>query len=73
MKKVNMNFIAQNVAPIDTKQVAIFDSDGSLVATLPLGGLTPKHQGEKNIHSEHYQIYIYHMHNRMLRQISKKL
>lgn len=47
MKKVNMNFIAQNVAPIDTKQVTIFDSDGNLVATLPLGGLTPKHQGEK--------------------------
>lgn len=47
MKNVDMNFIPQNVAPIGAKQVAIFDSDDNLVATLPLGGLTHKHQGEK--------------------------
>ena len=47
MKKVNMNFIPQNVAPIGAKQVAIFDSGGNLVATLPLGGLVHKHEGEK--------------------------
>lgn len=47
MKNVDMNFIPQNVAPIGAKQVAIFDSDDNLVATLPLGGLAHKHQGEK--------------------------
>ena len=47
MKNVDVNFIPQNVAPIGAKQVAIFDSDDNLVATLPLGGLAHKHQGEK--------------------------
>lgn len=47
MKKVNMNFIPQNVAPIGAKRVAIFDTNGNEVATLPLGGLAPKYQGNK--------------------------
>ena len=47
MKKVNIDFIAQNVAPIGTKRVAIFDGNGNLVATLPLGGLAAKNQGNK--------------------------
>jgi hypothetical protein len=47
MKNIDINFIPQNVAPIGAKQVAIFDSDDNLVATLPLGGLAHKHQGEK--------------------------
>lgn len=47
MKKINMHFIPQNVAPIGAKQVAIFDSGGNLVSTLPLGGLVHKHEGEK--------------------------
>lgn len=47
MKKININFIPQNVAPIGAKQVTIFDSNGNLVATLPLGGLVHKHKGEK--------------------------
>lgn len=47
MKKVNLNFIPQNVAPIGAKQLAIFDSDDNLVTTLPLGGLGYKPQGDK--------------------------
>lgn len=47
MKKVNIDFIAQNVAPIGTKRVAIFDGNGNLVVTLPLGGLAAKNQGNK--------------------------
>lgn len=47
MKKVNINFIPQNVAPIGTKRVALFDNNNNLVATLPLGGLAPKNQGNK--------------------------
>lgn len=47
MKKVNLNFIPQNVAPIGAKQLAIFNSDGNLVTTLPLGRLAHKPQGDK--------------------------
>lgn len=47
MKKINMNFIPQNVAPIGAKRVVLFDTNGNEVTTLPLGGLAPKHQGNK--------------------------
>lgn len=47
MKKVNINFIPQNIAPVGAKKIAIFDSNGNKVDSLPLGNLSPKSSGSK--------------------------
>ena len=47
MKKININFIPQNIAPVGAKKIAIFDSNGNKVDSLPLGNLSPKNSGTK--------------------------
>lgn len=35
------HFIPENTAPIGTKRIGVYDSNGKQVCTIPLGGLTP--------------------------------
>ena len=47
MKKFDINFIPQNIAPVGAKKIAIFDSNGNKINSIPLGNLTPKNLGTK--------------------------
>lgn len=47
MKKINMNFIPQNIALLGAKQIVITDSNNNQVASMPLGNLAVKSLGDK--------------------------
>lgn len=40
-------FVPQNVAPLNTRRIGIYDENGNRVGQIPLGSLTPPNQGEK--------------------------
>lgn len=47
MKKININFIPQNIAPVGAKEIAIFDSNDNKVDSILLGNLASKNLGTK--------------------------
>ena len=41
------DFVPQNVAPLGSRRIGIYDSNGNRVGQIPLGSLTPPTQGQK--------------------------
>ena len=42
-----MNFIPENVAPLNTRRIGIYDKNGNRVGFIPLGSLTPPNPAQK--------------------------